>query len=429
MTNPTRRSFLTASAAMGVAAGVTMPLSASTDAVAKDIERYLSFGNKQSGGQGDNGCGDWLAAELRRAGLAVEKHRLSAPFFTAEKCDIVVGNSSVAVWPQPIVRTTPQQGLTAPLVRVDAAGNASAPLAGAIALIDLPYGRWSSLLAKPIRTPVERAFGGGAKAAVIITNGPTGKVIALNADGREPMFAGRVALVAPADAAPLLAAAIAQKPATLTISGRGGRRDAFNIIGRLDRGKPDWIVISTPRSGWFGCAGERGGGIAAWLHLARWAPAALPDHNLAFLCNSGHEYENLGAQESLKSIAPKPDKTRFWLHLGANLAARDWHEGLFGLSPISATDSQRYLVVSRPLLDNARKLFAGLSGLENPYPSDQLSAGELTEIIKSGYPSVAGVFGLHRYHHVAEDDLRCIDATAVASTIAAFRQLVMDAVA
>lgn len=134
--------------------------------------------------------------------------------------------------------------------------------------------------------------------------------------------------------------------ATVRLTGEGGRRAAFNLIGRLDRGKAKWVVVSTPRSGWTDCAGERGGGIAAWLDLARGIPALLPDHNLAFLCNSGHEYENLGAEEALKAVAPKPDATHFWLHLGANLAARDWHEGLFGLAPLAGTDSQRYLVVS-----------------------------------------------------------------------------------
>src|SRR3546814_8346119 len=104
-------------------------------------------------------------------------------------------------------------------------------------------------------------------------------------------------------------------------------------------------------------------------------------HDLAFLCNSGYEYENLGAEEALKAAAPKPAETHFWLHLGANVAARDWHEGLFGLAPLAGVDSQRYLVVSPPLLPAARRLFAGLAGLESPYPNARLSAGELTRII------------------------------------------------
>ena len=395
----------------------------SPNAIADDLATYIGFGSKQSGGKGDTACGHWLASELETAGFAVERPSISVPYFDPADCQIVVGDAHASLWPHPIVVPTPPQGVQGPMVRVDSEGRADSSLAGAIALVDLPYNRWTSALAKPIET----AFAKGAKAVVVITNGPTDKIIALNTDGRSSMFAGPVGLLAPEDAAAFLEAAIKQTTATVTLTGKGGRRPAFNIIGRMDRGKGRWLVVSTPRSGWFGCAGERGGGIAAWLDLARRAPLMLPDHNLAFLCNSGHEYEYLGAEEALKAVAPKPADTHFWLHLGANLAARDWHEGLFGLSPLPGTDSQRYLVVSPPLLATAQRLFKGLAGLEGPYPSDKLSAGELTAIIAAGYPSVAGVFGVHRFHHVADDDERCIDASSVAATTAAFRNLLLEA--
>ena len=429
MTGPTRRGFLAGATAMPLAGAANAAVTAVPDTIAADLSTYIGFGNKQSGGAGDTACGHWLAAELERAGFAVDKLPITVPWFEGERCEIVAGDARAPLHPQPIVTPTPGEGVSGPLVRVDAHGKADAPLAGAIALIDLPYGRWSSALAKPVRAPVDAAFADGAKAAVIVTNGPTGQVIALNADGRAPMFAGPVGLLAPAGAAPFLAAAMRRKPARVTLMGSGGRRAAFNVIGRLDRGKGRWITVSTPRSGWFGCAGERGGGIAAWLDFARAAPTLLPDHDLAFLCNSGHEYENLGAEEALKAVAPKPAETHFWLHLGANLAARDWHEGLFGLAPLAGSDSQRYLVVSPPLLPAARRLFAGLAGLESPYSSERLSAGELTAIIAAGYPSVAGVFGVHRFHHVADDGARCVDPVAVATTTAALRQLLVTAAA
>ncbi|HMO75730.1 MAG TPA: hypothetical protein PKD99_07210 [Sphingopyxis sp.] len=421
---PTRRGFIAGSAALPLAAQAGAEGRADmAGQVAADLGRYIGFGGKASGGAGDSACGHWLADELEKAGFAVEKPALSVPWFAPDRCEIVAGDARAALWPQPIVVPTDAAGVTGPLVRVDAAGRADAPLAGAVALIDLPYNRWSSALAKPVRAPIEAAFAAGAKAAVVVTNGPTGKVIALNADGRAPMFAGPVGLLAPADAGPFLAAAMAHGTATVTLAGQGGRRPAFNVIGRIDRGRGRWVVVSTPRSGWFGCAGERGGGIAAWLDLARRASAMLPDHDIAFLCNSGHEYENLGAEESLKAVAPKPAETHFWLHLGANLAARDWHEGLFGLAPIAGTDSQRYLAVSPQHLPLARRLFAGLAGLESPYSAAELSAGELATIVAAGYSSVAGVFGLHRFHHVESDDARCVDPAAIATTIAAFRAL------
>ncbi|MBI1406259.1 MAG: hypothetical protein GC145_09055 [Caulobacter sp.] len=430
MGQPTRRGVLAgATAAPLMAAGAAAAVEGKgpvVEAVAADLAAYIGFGVKASGGEGDAASGRWLAAELAAAGFAVEQSALSVPWFRPGTCEITAGGSRASLWPQPIVRPTPEAGVSGPLVRIDASGRADAPLAGAIALVDLPYGRWSSTLSKAIRGPVEAAFTGGALAAVIVTHGPTGKVIALNADGRAPMFAGPVGLLAPAEAGPFLAAAQRRETATVTLSGEGGRREAFNVVGRLDRGKDRWLVVSTPRSGWFGCAGERGGGIAALLDLARWAPGAFPDHNLAFLSNSGHEYENLGAEEALKAAAPRPAQTTFWLHLGANLAARDWHEGLAGLWPLPGTDSQRYLVVSPPLVPAARRLFSGLAGLEAAYPSDKLSAGELTAILAAGYPSVAGVFGVHRFHHVVDDDARCVDAAAVAATIGAFRRLMIE---
>jgi len=431
MNGPTRREVLAGASSLSLTAAIPATAQATgttqPNSIADDLARYIGFGSKQSGSEGDAACGHWLAGELEEAGFVVEKPVLSVPYFDQANCEITIDGARATLWPQPIVIPTSADGLSGPLVRVDGAGRADGPLSGAIALVDLPYGRWSSAFSKYVRGPVEAAFAGGAKAAVVVTNGPTGKVIALNADGRASMFAGPVGLLAPADAAAFLSAAMTHGRATVTLTGQADRRLAFNVIGRMDRQKGKWIVVSTPRSGWYGCAAERGGGIAAWLDLARNIPRMLPDHDIAFLCNSGHEYENLGVKESLKATAPKPEKTHFWLHLGANLAARDWHEGLFGLSPLPGTDSQRYLVVSPPLLAPARRLFKGLAGLEGPYPSDKLSAGELTAIIAAGYPSVAGVFGVHRFHHVADDDERCIDASSVADTTEAFRNLLLEA--
>ena len=129
----------------------------------------------------------------------------------------------------------------------------------------------------------------------------------------------------------------------------------------------------------------------------------------------------------MRSVAPAPDITAFWLHLGATLAARDWHEGVASLTALPGTDSQRYLVTSPPLLETARREFAGQAGLEAPYSREALSAGELTNIIAAGYAPVAGVFGVHRFHHVAEDDARCVSADAVTGTAHAFRRLLEHA--
>lgn len=426
----TRRAFLAASGTaplLAAAPALAKPDGALTATVADDLARYVGFGTKQSGGAGDIACGEWQERELAASGLATQRQTFSVPWFEPEVAELRAGGARASVWPQPIVRTTPAGGFSAPLVRVDAAGHAARPLRGAIALIDLPFGRWSAMNWPGVKRPVDAAFAGGAAACVIVTQGPTGKVIALNTDGRKPLYGGPVALLAPDAAAPFFAAAAAGREARLTLTGRGGRREAFNLVGRLDRGRGNWVVVSTPRSGWFTCAGERGGGIAAWLHIARWAPRALPHHDLAFVCNSGHEYLYLGAQGLIDRIAPRPEETAFWLHLGANLAARDWHDAVGATKPLPGTDSQRFLAVSPELVAAARGRFAGLAGLEAPYSTEEITAGELSNIVAAGYRPVAGVFGVHRYHHVAEDDERCVPAEAVAQTTLAFRDLLAAA--
>lgn len=130
----------------------------------------------------------------------------------------------------------------------------------------------------------------------------------------------------------------------------------------------------------------------------------------------------------MKEIAPPPAQTRFWLHLGANVAARDWHETPGRPTPLPSVDSQRFLSISPSLLPLARSIFAGQVGYEQPVSSEVLAAGELVEVIKSGYAPAAGVFGIHRYHHVAEDDERCLNPAGTKAAAQRFR-LLLQAVA
>ncbi len=427
MIDTSRRALLGAGALLPMGAAPSAAFAASTgpavEAIEADLLRYVGLGEKPAGSAADTACGEWLAGELEQAGFAVQRQSFAAPFFTARRSELTCGEAAASVHPQPIVRPTGADGVTGPLVRVDPAGRFIGSLQGAIALVDLPHARWSSMMTPAARRPIEAAFAAGAKAAVAVTNGPTGKVIALNADGRQPMFDGPVALLAPEAADVFLAGAVQRRDARLVIEGQGGRRPAFNFVGRIDRGKGRWIAVSTPRSGWFTCAAERGPGVAAWLDLARWAPAALPDHDLAFICNTGHEYEYLGAAEAMREIAPPVASTDFWLHIGANVAARDWHELPRGWTPLPNVDSQRVLSITPELVPLARAVFAGQIGYEVPVSSAVLSAGELDEVIKAGYPRAAGVFGIHRFHHVAEDDERCLNPSATVAAAMGFRAL------
>jgi hypothetical protein len=381
------------------------------------LERYVSFGGKASGGAGDDACGDWLEGELARLGYACARQAFEVPFFEARQATLTSGSAQAPVVPQALVTATGPQGLSVPL----RLAGGSQDLRGELALIVLPYKRWVTLVDPQVSRPLGEAFERGAAGAVLVTTGPTGEAIALNVSTRRAGFDKPVAILAPKDAAPFVAAAREGRTATLTVDGRGGRRPAFNLIARLDRKAARTIVLSTPRSGWFGCAAERGSGLAVWLWLARWLARADHGVNVELLATSGHEYEYLGGERYLEDHAPRPAATQLWVHIGASAAARDWHE-LGVLRPLPSADSQRVLTATADVIDRVQPAFAGISGLEATYVADATSAGgELTNVLKAGYRSAIGLYGGHRYFHTQADDLRCVSGDLVHPVAAAFQ--------
>ena len=385
-----------------------------TRQVQDDLARYDGFGLKASGGAGDEASGAWLTRELQGLGFEVRRQAIEVPYFEERQVSLTLGDKVVAALVQAPVTLTPVGGLSARLVRLEAGQGADAAT-GAIAIARLPYGRWSTRHAGAVARVVAAAAGQGVGALILVTEGPTGEPLALNAapDGVErfPILA-----VGSREGELLAAAAARGERATLRIEGVSGRRPAFNLIGRLNRGAGRELVVSTPRSGWFGCMGERGGGVAAWLGLARWAGRACP-LDLTFVATSGHEYENHGGEVFLRSaLAPRPDVTALWVHLGAALAARDWHEAEGRLAPLPSVDPQRYLVARPQLVAPLRTAFAGQPGLEAVYGDDAGAGGELGEILAAGYPRAFGILGAHRFHHSPNDDMRCVDAEHVATT-------------
>lgn len=386
----------------------------STRQVERDLARYADFGLKASGGQGDNASGAWLADELKALGFKTRRQVIQVPYFEPREVSLALGGQVIDGLAQAPVTLTAPGGLSAPLVRLEA-WPGSEPAAGAVAIARLPYGRWSTRHAAAVRTVLAAGAEQEVAALVLVSDGPTGEALALNA---APTASERfpILTVDARNGERLLAAAARRERALLRVEGEGGRRSAYNLVGRLERGAGLGLVVSTPRSGWFDCMGERGGGVAAWLGLARWASQACP-LDLTFVATSGHEYENHGGEAFLRSaLAPPPEATALWAHLGAALAARDWHEADGRLAPLPSVDPQRFLVARPALVAPLRAAFAGHPGLEAVYGDEAGAGGELGGILKAGYPRAFGILGAHRFHHSRNDDMRCVDAEHVAST-------------
>ncbi|MBK6704987.1 MAG: hypothetical protein IPG56_15345 [Caulobacteraceae bacterium] len=362
-------------------------------------------------------------ARLASLGFAVERQPIAAVAITEAEPQLRVGSAraEVAVHCLGAPGTYPAE--TRPL-SVWGAPEVTAPVPrGAIVVAHLPSQRWSSALHPIVRETVTHAFDAGASALVLVTHGPSGDLIHLNRTREAGSQDGPIALMAPRDWAGLQPALVPNPTGTVSLNARAIERPAFNVVARIDRGAARWLVVSTPRSGWGPCVGERGPGIAAFLELARWAPQRFPRFNLAFVCTSSHEFENAGGAAFLESGAPTPDSTALWLHLGAGFAARDWHEVGRRLLPLPAPTHNAFLVATAPFVEQARAAFSGVAGLEAAYEASQGAAGELQNVITAGYGAVIGMFGAHRFHHTAQDDLRCVDPVHSIDAITRLKRL------
>lgn len=441
MAGQDRRTFLAGTTLAPLMASMAMAApgrAAMADGAAKDgdiamleqaVAHYAALGDKASGGPGDVAAGEWLDQAMTALGFQTSRQRFDAPSFTPVATTLDCGDAHAELIAQAPVVTTAAEGLNAPLFAYPAWQAPPVGVRGAIAMIVLPRGRWSSLLQPDVQKPLRAALDAGAAGVVIVTDSVTGAASALNAPAIGPASFDRpVGIIGGKAAQPFLNRS--GQSARMVISGTAGTRPAFNLMARMERGAGRWLVVSTPRSGWFGCAAERGPGVAIWLSLAAWATKLTHPVNLAFLCTSGHEYEYLGSAHMLDGAVPPPAETAFWLHLGAGLAARDWHEAGPGLLlPLPSADPQRFLVTTKAQVPAARAAFKGQPGLEAAYPAEAGAAGELNGILKAGYPAAAGMFGAHRYHHCREDDLRCVTLPPVVAAAAGARALIESALA
>ncbi len=428
--NASRRDLLVGAIGVGALATGAAPgaeAAANASAPASDaawlqgvLERFAGFGVKASGGAGDTASGAWLEGDLTALGFRCERQAFEVPYAEVRKATLAVGAQQAAVFPQAIVRPTGAGGVTAPLKLASAGGS----LDGVIALIVLPMRRWVSMAEGPVASALTDAFDRGAMAAVLVTTGPTGEAIALNVSATKPGFQKPVVILAPKDAGPFTVAAAKGASATLTVDADSSKRPAYNLIARLDRKSAKTLIVSTPRSGWFTCASERGAGLAVWLSLAHGLATAKANVNLEFVATSGHEYIYLGGEQYLEHHAPKPADTHMWVHIGASAAARDWHE-LATLRPLPSTDAQRVLTATPDRIECAKRAFKGLNGLEAVYEANKANAGgELVNVIEAGYASAIGLYGGHRFFHTPGDDMRCVSGELVAPVAKAFRAVI-----
>ena len=190
---------------------------------------------------------------------------------------------------------------------------------------------------------------------------------------------------------------------------------AYNVSARIDGSNPDLapMVIMTPRSGWWRCASERGGGIAVFLELMRDLVANPPQREVIFTANSGHELSHLGLDQMLHENPSLARDAFIWIHLGANFAASDSEVRL-------QYSSQDIKNLTRRHLDRESLT----PGIETPLENRPL--GEARNIFDAGGNFLSLLGSNPLFHHPDDRWPNAVDLATTARWTDAFSNIILE---
>ena len=165
---------------------------------------------------------------------------------------------------------------------------------------------------------------------------------------------------------------------------------SYNVVASLPGrdGTLAPLVVMTPRSGWWQCAAERGGGIAGWLEVLRRLSQTELARDVTFIATTGHELGLLGVHKFLESRDGLVKGAAAWIHFGASIGA-----AVDAGARLGATDA-----------DLERKARAALERCGAPHtPTADAMVGAESNVVDALGARCAALAGGHAYFHMPED--------------------------
>ena len=237
-------------------------MKASPEQLRADVVRYAEMGDHRTGSEVDLATSCWIRDRLTQAGFEARLDPWPLRQFHLGECWVELYGRRFDAFPL----WHPTAIGPAPVEAVLSRG----PAPGQIGLL-----RFEDTMVTP-KSAHEKKIAAmvraGAQAVIACAPHVSGEIYGQNVIPplNQTPWPIPVLMIAPRDWQVMADAAQHGQKVRACLSGEDVEEaEACNVVGRLDRGER-WIIVSTPQSGWFRCAGERGAGIALLLALAEW---------------------------------------------------------------------------------------------------------------------------------------------------------------
>jgi hypothetical protein len=360
------------------------------------IRAYESQGFHRTGTDVDRLSGDWLSNEVRALRLEPAFEEFSLSRVDPAGGSLVVNGRTI-------------EGL--PLF--DGAFTGPAGIAGVLGTLgsDAPIG-----LAEMAPNAAAAGALGDARrrnrhqAIVAVTRGKRPGFCPSNADDFLRPFGPAVLQVSSDEASILADYARQGATARLTAHVERTQARAFNVVTTVpgtDRSAAP-LVVMTPRTGWWSCASERGGGLACWLQILRAARDSKPVRDVLFVASSGHEIGHLGLETFMAHRPGLVSAAKAWIHLGANIGAAQGPGNI-----LQASDDGMEQMMAGAMTD------AGL-GIDRRLARGAAPLGEAKNVHHGGGRFISIIGGNDLFHNPADRGTAAVDLDVIARFARAF---------
>jgi len=365
---------------------------------------YDGQGFHRTGTEPDARSAHWLAEMIGRLG----RHPVLTPFpfsrIDPVEAALQVGGRQIDGVPYYDCTYTDERGIRGRLG--DLSGEARIAVGN-------PWGRESKVFAEARRSNRFRAM-------VAVADG-SGRSIApglilMNAERFRNPSGPPVLQVSSEEGPGLREAASSGESARLTLTTGRAAVEAYNVEARVEGKDGDLppVVVMTPRSGWYHCASERGGGIACWLEMLRALSHSPPDRDVWFVASTGHELGHVGLDHFLEQHGNLVRDAHIWIHLGANFSAAMAPAVLLQVSDPNLESMALEAMKRRDVLP------------ANRMPPGRRPLGEARNIYDGGgrYISLLGSNGL--FHHIDDRWPHAVDMDITVRLINAFTDILLQ---